>query len=559
MTKMVHIISLCAMVAGISAPLFAQTSVLDKSFGTNGTVRNYLLGGDSIADVATCIALQPDGKIVVAGTSLASNSLANNFAVVQYDSNGVPDNTFGTGGMVVAGGNDWMAQSVAIQSDGKIVVGGTADLTPNAYAGNNTYEFGVYRFKSNGTLDSSFGQNGEENTPILGGDGMTDDGYALAIQSDGRIVVAGKSVDSGKVAFALARFNSDGTVDKTFGTNGTVRNYIAGSDSQDDEAHAVAIQRDGKIVAAGWSVNPFDPTIQAIALARYNSNGTLDNTFGTGGTVRVPIPIPGTPDEQGLAYSVAMLSDGKILVGGYSIDSGFAVVRFNSNGTVDNTFGAGGAGTTFITGSDRSSDEAFSMAVGPSGTIALAGHSSIPSPASENAFAVACFDSDGTLDKAFGSDGSTIASISGGDTSDDEANAVVIRPDGKIIAAGYSEGTPPYLGSIGWAFAVVRFVSSGVTGVRKANSFPETFALYQNYPNPFNPTTAIGYQLSATSQVTLKVYDILGREVATLVDEKQNAGSYSVKFDGSRLASGVYFYRLSAGGFADVKKLVLLK
>ncbi len=88
---------------------------------------------------------------------------------------------------------------------------------------------------------------------------------------------------------------------------------------------------------------------------------------------------------------------------------------------------------------------------------------------------------------------------------------------------------------------------------------PQNYMLAQNYPNPFNPTTVISYQLSAVSNVSLKVYDILGREVATLVNEKQNAGSYSVTFDGSRLASGVYFYKLAAGNFVSVKKLVVLK
>ncbi len=98
------------------------------------------------------------------------------------------------------------------------------------------------------------------------------------------------------------------------------------------------------------------------------------------------------------------------------------------------------------------------------------------------------------------------------------------------------------------------------TGVKdEMQALPKSLALEQNYPNPFNPTTVISYQLSAVSNVTLKVYDILGRLVTTLVSEKQSAGSYSVTFDGSRLASGVYFYRLTAGSYTAIKKLVLLK
>jgi len=92
---------------------------------------------------------------------------------------------------------------------------------------------------------------------------------------------------------------------------------------------------------------------------------------------------------------------------------------------------------------------------------------------------------------------------------------------------------------------------------------PEKFILSQNYPNPFNPVTTINYSISIPGFVTLKVYDILGKEVATLVNEEKLSGSYKVKFSasggGSNLASGIYIYRLTAGKFADSKKLILLK
>ncbi len=113
----------------------------------------------------------------------------------------------------------------------------------------------------------------------------------------------------------------------------------------------------------------------------------------------------------------------------------------------------------------------------------------------------------------------------------------------------------------GWSILQVRGIT---TGIENQRGLPKTFALYQNYPNPFNPTTAISYQLSAVSQVTLKVYDVLGREVATLVDGQENAGVYKVNFNASRYASGVYFYRIAAVGnggqrFAAIKKLMLVK
>ncbi|MHB9011907.1 MAG: T9SS type A sorting domain-containing protein [Ignavibacteriaceae bacterium] len=480
--------------------------------------------------------------------------LGNNIFAVT--TNGVFKSTL-SNGFILAGGDDWAAASVLIQTDGKIVVAGSADVSPSGYASNNSYEFGLYRFNSNGTLDSTFGQFGQTRTAIFGGDSTTDHVYAAALQGDGKIIVAGASADSSKTAFALARFNSDGTIDKSFGTNGTVRNYIATADSFDDEAHSVAVQSDGKIVAAGWSLDPYAATPQTFALARYNSNGTLDNTFGSGGTVRVPVPVPGISNEQGLAYSVAILPDGKILAGGYSDDSGFTAIRFKNDGTIDNTFGIMGAATTHISGSNTD-DHAHSMAVGSDGQIALAGHSSMPGNGGD-AFSVACFDSNGSIEKAFGTNGSMVANISGGDGNDDEANAVAIQSDGRIVAAGYSEGAPPYLGSIGWAFALARFLPGIPTSVPSKVLVPMEYTLYQNYPNPFNPSTIISYQLPVSSKVVLKIYDLLGRDVATLVNKEQVTGNYKVIFNGNNLASGVYFYRLKAGNFVETKKLILMK
>jgi hypothetical protein len=98
------------------------------------------------------------------------------------------------------------------------------------------------------------------------------------------------------------------------------------------------------------------------------------------------------------------------------------------------------------------------------------------------------------------------------------------------------------------------------TGVKVAGPFlPRTAALAQNFPNPFNPTTVIGYRVPGLALVTLKVYDVLGREVATLVNEEQGPGSYTVRFDGSRLSSGMYVYRMQAGSFVQAKTLLLLK
>jgi hypothetical protein len=88
---------------------------------------------------------------------------------------------------------------------------------------------------------------------------------------------------------------------------------------------------------------------------------------------------------------------------------------------------------------------------------------------------------------------------------------------------------------------------------------PQSCVLEQNYPNPFNPTTVVSCQLPVGSHVRIAVYDLLGREVAVLMNEKKEAGRYHVQFDGSGLSSGVYYCRMQAGTFTDVKTLVLVK
>jgi len=120
------------------------------------------------------------------------------------------------------------------------------------------------------------------------------------------------------------------------------------------------------------------------------------------------------------------------------------------------------------------------------------------------------------------------------------------------------EGSPDSL-AIDATYPVWFAIGNRVTATHSSPSMPAKFELEQNYPNPFNPSTVISYKVSMNSPVTLKVYDVLGREVATLVNEKKAPGQYSVRFDGSGLASGVYFYRLSAGNFSSTKKLLLMK
>ena len=115
------------------------------------------------------------------------------------------------------------------------------------------------------------------------------------------------------------------------------------------------------------------------------------------------------------------------------------------------------------------------------------------------------------------------------------------------------------LGSFVYTAIGFSFPDPWPNNVEKLNNVPTTFSLQQNYPNPFNPETKISWQLAAGSFVTLKIYDVLGNEVATLVNEEQPAGTYQVSFNQQQLASGIYFYQLHAGDFVQTKKMILLR
>ena len=139
-------------------------------------------------------------------------------------------------------------------------------------------------------------------------------------------------------------------------------------------------------------------------------------------------------------------------------------------------------------------------------------------------------------------------------------NAVSISGNFAIVGAPSSWLDPSGGNNMSDAGAAYVFGPSS-TGIGDEGSWdmPLSFQLNQNFPNPFNPSTAIGYRLPATGYVTVKVFDELGREVATLVNSIQGAGAHTIRWNASGFASGVYIYEINAGNFRDVKKMVLMK
>jgi uncharacterized delta-60 repeat protein len=297
-----------------------------------------------------------------------------------------------------------------------------------------------------GGLDTNFNGDGKVTTNFTGG---FDAAAAGAIQSDGKIVAAG-GAGGGGGRFALARYDTDGTPDATFGGDGKViTNFTNGSDS----AQGVAIQADGKIVAAGdvSHVTPDGFTVGRFALARYNTDGTLDTTFGGDGKVTTNF----TNEFDGAA-AVAIQADGQIVAAGSANAFGsgvmFALARYNTDGTLDTTFGGGdGRVSTHF----RLGAMGTAMSIETNGRIVVAG-GNVPDA---DRFELARYDTDGTLDATFSGNGKVSTHVGPGETS---ATSVAIQANGKIVAAGYTNVPHEFGDRFGpGRFALARYLADG--------------------------------------------------------------------------------------------------
>ena len=302
-------------------------------------------------------------------------------------------------------------RGVAVQPDGKIVVAGF---------GTSEFDFIIARYTSAGTLDSGFGTGGIVTTDILGDDNGCN---ALALQSDGKIVVTGYAYDGAKYVFATARYNSDGTLDSGFGSGGIVTTAFSTVEAR---ANAIAIQSDGKIVVAGFGRN----TNNDFSVVRYTSAGALDTGFGTGGKKQVSV---GTNDG---ATGIAIQSDGKIVVTGYAQvstpDYDWCAIRLTSAGALDTGFGSSGI-AIIDTGTGNENGDGIAVALQSDGSVILAG---LLKPGGTESFGVARLTSAGALDTGFGAGGFVTSGVSGGYG---RGSAVTVDGSDRVLVCGWGD------------------------------------------------------------------------------------------------------------------------
>jgi uncharacterized delta-60 repeat protein len=412
-------------------PLLAAPGQLDPAFGGDGTVTTNFTRG---LDDASSVAIQADGKLVVAGTANYRGRNAR-FALARYEQDGSLDTSFGGDGKVITNFTPrWDgAFALAVQSDGRIVAAGEAGGAGPAEG--RTSKFALARYLSDGTLDVSFGGDGRVVTNIAPG---ADFAFGILIQStDQKIVVAGRGGGKGG-RFALARYESDGMLDATFGGDGKVATNFTRFDDRADE---LAIQLDGKIILAG-TANYFSSRAR-FAVARYNVDGTLDSSFGGDGKVTTEFF---NRSFDG-AFSVAVQVGGEIVAVGQAgggTAGRIGVARYRTDGSLDPTFGSDGRVTTNFS---RRLDYADAVALQDDGRIIAAGAVRFFGP--RPLFALARYGTDGRLDATFGGDGKVTTNFLAkhGGVFD-----LAIQPsDGKIVAAGVA-------GRLGGRFGLARYL-----------------------------------------------------------------------------------------------------
>jgi uncharacterized delta-60 repeat protein len=389
---------------------------LDTTFGNGGTVTTLIMQMDSDSGVA----VQADGKIIVAGSAhlqVPFPTWESGFVLLRYNPDGSLDSTFASAGFFFPTGSVSTARAVTVQADGRILAVGYAVNLDGSPVG-----VVVKRFNSDGSLDSSFGTGGQEVISTMN----LAQANAVALQADGKIVLAGDATSSGGSTFAVVRLNTDGSLDTTFNQTGIVVTGL----NQQDVANGVAIQGDGRIVASGMTT----PTngLSEFALVRYNTDGSLDAGFGQGGKV---FTIFGAANGSS-ALSVFLQSDQKIIAGGYAIfnsstGTDFALARYNTDGSADTGFGSGGQVTIDFPGAQPVTINAVTIQA--DGKIIAAGNVAVADPSSIGFVAVARFNSDGSLDTTFGKAGWATFDVAGFGGS---AAAVAFQPDGKIVVAG---------------------------------------------------------------------------------------------------------------------------
>jgi uncharacterized delta-60 repeat protein len=532
----------------------------DTTFGTNGKVTTAIQQG---YNQARGLALQPNGTIVVTGYSHTLPSTRDDFTVTRYLSNGTLDATFGNGGMLTSSFDSTNDEStiLLLQPDNKLIAIGTKrNRTPNNYS---YKDIALSRHNADGSLDTTFGTGGKVVSAF--GDNINTVKNAVLLP-DGKIMLMNSYSDSG-YHYELIRYTANGTLDATFGTDGKV--------VVDAESKQMFCLPDGKIILVSMGYDAENNGI--IMVRRYNNNGTLDTGFGTNGVSSTPgslFSLPGAalqPDgkivvcysamnEDGFigfmakrfnangslddsfitsivavdngayAHSVFIQPDGKIIVTGRSVGYAdgpfyrFVAARYNTDGTTDTSYGTEGVVASYLAGAYEPYNVIQSVLHQPDGKFVLALSKVEQRPANPTPdtydFVLTRFNAEGGLDADFGALGQLNAGLSG---KYDEAFAMVLQPDGKIVVGGTADT------GINRDFALARFENTITASTEEVR---ENSGLVL-YPNPAKNILNIKLPVNNRAITGIKIYNLLGQMV-------YNSNKGNAQISTANLETGIY-------------------
>lgn len=489
----------------------AQFGVLDNDFDADG-IRSFEIGNLGFTG-GHDIAVQQDGKILVLGETELPQPAGLSSFVIRLFPDGSTDQSFGINGAVAIAGN---LREMTIQPDGKIVLVGAGEF-------NNSDAVAFVRLNgTDGSYDASFGVGGSYFMPFPQGSILSD----VTLQSDGKIVAAGFTTES-DTDVLLVRLNPDGTPDNSFSFDGLVKTDASGIDL----GSALVISNDGKITVAGATDNDG-------LLIRYNTDGTLDNTFGTNG-----IAVQNLGIGSSFFNDIVNGEGGKMYVCGWfnsGSDKDFLAAKFNADGTPDESFASLGYSLNDFNSDD---DEAMELVHQPDGRILVVGDAVITGSVG----ALMRLHADGAFDSSFGNSGFVTTSVGPGNV----IEGVALQQDLKILTVGRS-----ITQTFDQEATVARYTSGMNVGIGEVEASIGSTLIY---PNPIiNNQLMVEYDLKSDSRVSMELYDLSGKMIAQIQPSvHQNAGSYQKTLSLPELSAGNYLMKLNTQqGSVSVKIMV---
>jgi uncharacterized delta-60 repeat protein len=464
------------------AARFTTDGKLDKTFGNKGVT---ITDAGSETDALASVAIQSNGKIVAGGQT--SRNGINQFALIRYSKDGIVDSSYGSQGLVITNfGNSCNINSIALTTDNKVVAVGNYN---NGSAG----DFAIARYLKTGALDPTFNGNGE----VTSNFGNSDNAVSVALDTAGKIVVGGYYTDpSNNSHFEIARYTTNGSLDSTFNGSG-----VTGTNFGNNQEYlsAIALQSNGEIIAGGnsWGGESYSE----LAFARFNANGSIDNSFGINGQTLDPM---GSNDYDYL-YFLTIGANGEIFSGGYTLSDNigyFTLLRLDPNGSIDSSFASAGNLLYFYPGN---SIGYLGAMVQNDGKIVVNGNTY--AGGFSTAYFLARFNPDGTSDHTYGTNG--MATTNG--------NAAVMQTDQKVVEVNYS--IVDSTGAVGVVMSRYKVDGSpdptyGTNGV--VQDFPGVLANSALAIQPDNKVVVAGYVANDIGEsMALIRYNIDGTPDAT--------------------------------------------